>query len=157
MCIYMQIHLYMYIYVYICVYKDGYIYIYIYIYIYLFVYVYKCVYVGAYMSIYVCIYIHIHIYIYVFTYNVIVNDVQVWDWCLNTRCELNISKHTHSPFPRRFFVEETFGRLKNRFRFLLAATGLSHRSTTRLVYAALILHNLCTIHKDDHAASFGYT
>ena len=49
----------------------------------------------------------------------------------------------------RFFVEETFGRWKNRFRFLLTASDLDHRTVTLLIYVSLILHNVCTIHKDD--------
>jgi len=34
----------------------------------------------------------------------------------------------------RFFVEETFGRFKNRFRFLLYQCDLSHKVFTKLVY-----------------------
>ena len=49
----------------------------------------------------------------------------------------------------RFFVEETFGRWKNRFRFLLRETHMSHKNATRLIYVSMILHNLCTIRKDD--------
>lgn len=49
----------------------------------------------------------------------------------------------------RFFVEETFGRWKNRFRFLLYECDLSDQMYNNLVYASLILHNLCTIRKDD--------
>jgi|TARA_B110000196_G_scaffold309051_2_gene310302 hypothetical protein len=49
----------------------------------------------------------------------------------------------------RFFVEETFGRFKNRFRFLLYAQDMDHARFNRVVYASVILHNLCTIRKDD--------
>ena len=49
----------------------------------------------------------------------------------------------------RFFVEETFGRWKNRFRFLLKQSDYDHKTLTRLVYASMILRNACTIHKDD--------
>jgi hypothetical protein len=49
----------------------------------------------------------------------------------------------------RFFVEETFGRWKNRFRFLLKQSDYDHKTLTRMVYASMILHNACTIHKDD--------
>lgn len=49
----------------------------------------------------------------------------------------------------RFFVEETFGRWKNRFRFLLRENHMSHKNATRLIYVSMILHNLCTIRKDD--------
>jgi hypothetical protein len=50
----------------------------------------------------------------------------------------------------RFFVEETFGRWKNRFRFLLYDSTLSHKLTTQLIYVSMILHNLCTVHGRDH-------
>ena len=49
----------------------------------------------------------------------------------------------------RFFVEEVFGRWKNRFRFLLAASDLDHRMLNLLIYVSMVLHNLCTIRKDD--------
>lgn len=49
----------------------------------------------------------------------------------------------------RFFVEEAFGRWKNRFRFLLYAQDMDHARFNRVVYASVILHNLCTIRKDD--------
>jgi hypothetical protein len=49
----------------------------------------------------------------------------------------------------RFFVEETFGRWKNRFRFLLKQGDYTHKELTRMIYASMILHNACTIHKDD--------
>jgi hypothetical protein len=49
----------------------------------------------------------------------------------------------------RFFVEETFGRWKNRFRFLLKQSDYDHKTLTRMVYASMILHNACTVHKDD--------
>ena len=49
----------------------------------------------------------------------------------------------------RFFVEEVFGRWKNRFRFLLAASDLDHRMLNLLIYVSMILHNICTIRKDN--------
>lgn len=49
----------------------------------------------------------------------------------------------------RFFVEEVFGRWKNRFRFLLQACDLDHSRFTNIIYASLVLHNVCTIHKDN--------
>ena len=49
----------------------------------------------------------------------------------------------------RFFVEETFGRWKNRFRFLLFANDLEHARMTQLIYTSCILHNACTILADD--------
>jgi len=49
----------------------------------------------------------------------------------------------------RFVVEETFGRWKNRFRFLLRVHDMQHELHTKLVYASTILYNYCTIKKDD--------
>lgn len=49
----------------------------------------------------------------------------------------------------RFPVEETFGRWKNRWRFLLREMHLDHKTANLLIYVSMILHNLCTIHKDD--------
>ena len=49
----------------------------------------------------------------------------------------------------RFFVEETFGRWKNRFRFLLRENHMSHENASKLIYISMVLHNLCTIRKDD--------
>ena len=49
----------------------------------------------------------------------------------------------------RFFVEETFGRWKNRFRFLLREMHLSHKMATKIIYVSMVLHNLCTIRNDD--------
>ena len=37
----------------------------------------------------------------------------------------------------------------NRFRFLLQATDLGHEMVTLLIYVSMILHNMCTICKDD--------
>ena len=52
----------------------------------------------------------------------------------------------------RFFVEETFGRWKNRFRFLLHDHDMKHELHAQLIYCTIILHNVCTIHKDDAVA-----
>ena len=49
----------------------------------------------------------------------------------------------------RFFVGETFGRWKNRFRFLLKQQDVDHRTMVRMTYTSLILHNACTILKDN--------
>jgi hypothetical protein len=49
----------------------------------------------------------------------------------------------------RFFVEEVFGRWKSRFRFLLKSEALDHGRMTKLIFASMVLHNLCTIRKDD--------
>ena len=48
----------------------------------------------------------------------------------------------------RFLMEETFGRWKNRFRFLLFSNDLSHKRMTNLIYASCIMHNACTILND---------
>ena len=45
----------------------------------------------------------------------------------------------------RFFVEETFGRWKNRFRFLIKPCDTKHRLTTQMIYASMILHNFITV------------
>ena len=39
--------------------------------------------------------------------------------------------------------------VKNRFRFLPRESHLSHKLASILIYVSMILHNLCTIHKDD--------
>ena len=52
----------------------------------------------------------------------------------------------------RFFVEETFGRWKNRWRFLLRPCDTKHELTSRMIYASMALHNFLTRHKD--AATF---
>ena len=49
----------------------------------------------------------------------------------------------------RFYVEETFGRWKNRFRFLLRQGDYDLKTLVRMAYASMILHNACTINKDD--------
>jgi len=49
----------------------------------------------------------------------------------------------------RFYVEETFGRWKNRFRFLLRQGDYDHKTLVRMVYTSMILHNACTIHRDN--------
>ena len=53
----------------------------------------------------------------------------------------------------RFVVEETFGRWKNRFRFLLRTHDMAHELHTRMVYTTIILHNYCTV-KADNAVDF---
>ena len=46
----------------------------------------------------------------------------------------------------RFFVEETFGRWKNRWRFLLDPSHVDHKLTSQMIYASAVLHNFCTVH-----------
>eukprot|EP00965_Chrysotila_dentata_P074715 2468608-Pleurochrysis_carterae.AAC.1 len=41
---------------------------------------------------------------------------------------------------------ESFGRWKNRWRFLLRASYNRHNLTNHLIYTFMILHNMCTIH-----------
>ena len=50
----------------------------------------------------------------------------------------------------RFFVEQTFGMWKSRFRFLLSPMhGANHKLTTKLIYASAILHNFLVVHSQD--------
>ena len=49
----------------------------------------------------------------------------------------------------RFFVEETFGHWKNRFRFLLRGLDCKQKLFTQMVYTSMILHNVCTFHRQD--------
>ena len=42
----------------------------------------------------------------------------------------------------RFFVEQTFGIWKSRFRFLLNPIRVNHKLTTQLIYATCVLHNM---------------
>ena len=46
----------------------------------------------------------------------------------------------------RFFVEEVFGRWKNRWRFLLDPSQVDHKLTSQMIYASAVLHNFCTVH-----------
>jgi len=49
----------------------------------------------------------------------------------------------------RFFVEETFGRWKNRWRFLIHHCDTNHKLTSQMVYTSAVLHNLCQVHGED--------
>jgi hypothetical protein len=48
----------------------------------------------------------------------------------------------------RFFVEQAFGMWKNRFRFLLLASGFTWAHHNALVYASMVLHNMCISFKE---------
>ena len=52
----------------------------------------------------------------------------------------------------RFYVEETFGRWKNKWRFLMNPINCDHTLTSKLIYTSAILHNYCTVcaRDDDH-------
>lgn len=47
----------------------------------------------------------------------------------------------------RFFVEEAFGRVKNRFRVLLKANELSNEHCVEAITACFLLHNFCEDNK----------
>jgi len=49
----------------------------------------------------------------------------------------------------RMFCEQAFGMLKNRSRFLLTESLLSHRVHCLCVMATMVLHNMCMLHRDD--------
>ena len=50
----------------------------------------------------------------------------------------------------RFFVEQTFGIWKSRFRFLLTyMRGANHKLYAQLIFASAILHNYLIVHSDD--------
>ena len=53
----------------------------------------------------------------------------------------------------RFFVEETFGRWKNRWRFLLDPSRVDHKLTSQMIYASAVLHNFCTVHPNAASAA----
>jgi len=46
----------------------------------------------------------------------------------------------------RFFVEETFGRWKNKWRMLMNPLNVDHKLASQLIYASAILHNYCTMY-----------
>jgi len=47
----------------------------------------------------------------------------------------------------RFFVEEAFGRLKNRFRILLNASKITFKVMIMIIEACILLHNWCEDHR----------
>eukprot|EP00961_Rhodomonas_salina_P241978 3268895-Rhodomonas_salina.1 len=56
----------------------------------------------------------------------------------------------------RFYVEQAFGWWKNRFRFLIRASQLSHGNQSMLIYATMILHNLCVVCGDCEKREWKY-
>jgi hypothetical protein len=50
----------------------------------------------------------------------------------------------------RFYVEETFGRWKNKWRFLMNPVRAKHKLATNMIYASAILHNFCLAHHPNH-------
>ena len=48
----------------------------------------------------------------------------------------------------RFFVEEVYGRWKNRFRCLIHGLRFSNEHSTKIIYATAVLHNICTLCND---------
>ena len=48
----------------------------------------------------------------------------------------------------RFFVEEVFGRWKNRFRCLLTLLHFTYEHTKTIIFATAILHNMCQLCND---------
>jgi hypothetical protein len=50
----------------------------------------------------------------------------------------------------RFFVEQAFGIWKNRFRFLLKANNLKHKTATICIHATMVLHNMCMVWREDY-------
>lgn len=47
----------------------------------------------------------------------------------------------------RFFVEEVFGRWKNRFRFLIDPCHMNHAATNMMIYTSMILYNFITVER----------
>ena len=66
----------------------------------------------------------------------------------------------------RFFVEQTFGMWKNRFRCLLTPLCFSNKCSQRIIFATAVLHNICTLVNDldesfyfdgtDHSSELGF-
>ena len=48
----------------------------------------------------------------------------------------------------RFFVEETFGRWKNRFRCLLKEMEFTKKHCETNIFATAVLHNICTVYNE---------
>ena len=49
----------------------------------------------------------------------------------------------------RFFVEQTFGRWKNKWRFLMNPLNVQHKLATQLIFTSAILHNYCIMCSQD--------
>ena len=54
----------------------------------------------------------------------------------------------------KFFVEETFGRWKNRFRSLLKQMEFKNIYCKRIIFATAVFNNICTIFHDLDAQYF---
>ena len=50
----------------------------------------------------------------------------------------------------RFFVEQTFGIWKSRFRCLLHPINVEHKLASKIIYTTAILHNMLIATRDDH-------
>ena len=48
----------------------------------------------------------------------------------------------------RFFVEETYGRWKNRFRCIINGLHFSNEHSKNIIFATAVLHNTCTLCND---------
>jgi hypothetical protein len=55
--------------------------------------------------------------------------------------------------PTRFFIEETFGRWKNRFRFLLGGLKFKNEHSMRIILATVVLHAFSCSPHSQHSAS----
>ena len=51
----------------------------------------------------------------------------------------------------RFFVEQTFGIWKSKWRFLMDPSRVDHKLTSEMIYASVILHNFCRAHSPNGA------
>jgi len=56
----------------------------------------------------------------------------------------------------RFYVEETFGRWKSKWRFLVNPVNVNHKLMTTMIYTSAVLHNYCLAcaRDDDHVNFF---
>eukprot|EP00951_Prasinocladus_malaysianus_P017943 scaffold142167_cov15-Prasinocladus_malaysianus.AAC.1 len=54
----------------------------------------------------------------------------------------------------RMFVEQVFGQWKSRWRLLIREQQCSHAVMSLMIYATMVLHNICTIHKESCGDEF---